>query len=85
MWHVCPTPKLHALSLLGTQACIYNADKTTLEIDPLYMDRPCPERVLPKDFLKSQWELDILSQDGFEAMQKIVSYILEKSTNSYDY
>jgi len=71
----CPIPRLYGLSLLGTSLRVYCTEKDTGTITPLFVDRPDVDRTLPRDFLEGQWDIDILSQEGFNKMQEIVAYI----------
>jgi hypothetical protein len=75
MLPTCPIPHLYGLSLLGTSLRVYCGDKATGEVTPHFVGRPNADRILPPDFLGGQWDLDILSPDGFKKMQEIVAYI----------
>jgi hypothetical protein len=77
----CPIPRLFGLSLLGTSLRIYSGDKLTGGVTPHFVGRPDADRILPPDFLRGQWDLDILSLDGLKKMQEIVSYIKTEATN----
>jgi hypothetical protein len=70
----CAIPRLYGLSLLGTSLRVYTGDKATGVVTPQFVGRPDVNRVLPSDFLEGQWDLDILSLDGFRKMQEIVAY-----------
>lgn len=62
----CPIPRLWGLGLLGTKMRIYSGDKASFTVDPEYRSRPEPStRLLPPDFLRGEWNLDILSREGF--------------------
>jgi len=71
----CPIPHLYGLSLLGTSLRVYCGNTDTGEVTPHFVARPNADRILPFDFLKGQWDLDILSPDGLKKMQEIVTYI----------
>lgn len=75
----CPIPRMYGLSLLGTSLRVYCGDGATGEVTPRFVDRPNMNRILPPDFLEGQWDLDILSPDGFQKMQEIVAYIKVES------
>jgi hypothetical protein len=75
MLHKCAIPHLYGLSLMGTSLRIYCGNKATRRISPTFIRRPDPNQVLRADFLEGQWNLDILSPDGFAKMQEIVAYI----------
>jgi hypothetical protein len=75
MLHNCAIPRLYGLSLLGTSLRVYCADKVTGEVTPHFLGRPDVDRILPRDFLEGQWNLDILSPAGLKKMQEIVAYI----------
>ena len=75
MLHDCSIPRLYGLSLLGTSLRVYCGEKDTGTITPRFVDRPDVDRTLPRDFLEGQWDIDILSQEGFNKMQEIVAYI----------
>ena len=79
MLHECPTPRLYGLSLFGTSLRVYCGDKVTGKVTPDFVGRPNVNRSLPSDFLEGQWNLDILSSDGFTKMQEIVAYIKAES------
>jgi hypothetical protein len=72
-------PRLYGLSLLGTSLRVYCGDKTTGRVTPVFVGRPDVDRILPSDFLEGQWNLDILSQEGFRKIQEIVAYIKMKA------
>jgi hypothetical protein len=71
----CAIPRLYGLSLLGTSLRVYCGHKVTGEVTPPFVGRPDVGRVLPRDFLEGQWDLDILSPNGLKKMQEIVAYI----------
>ena len=68
----CPLPRLWGLSLLGTSLRIYRGDAATRAITPPYQGRPREDYILPPGFLEGEWNLDILSQEGFDKMKEIV-------------
>ena len=56
---------------------VYCGDTTSFEVDPPVIPRPEPAtRVLFPTFLAGQWDLDILSQDGFAEVKEVVVDIL---------
>jgi hypothetical protein len=69
----CPLPRLYGLSLLGTSLRVYVHDAITGEIKPAKV--PITGCV-PDDFLKGSWDIDILSQKGFDVMKEIVGEIV---------
>ncbi|KIK04009.1 hypothetical protein K443DRAFT_94062, partial [Laccaria amethystina LaAM-08-1] len=72
----CPTPRLWGLSVLGTSLRVYCGDKASYEVTPQAIPRPEPlSRVLSPSFLAREWDLDLLSQEGFEKMKEIVTDI----------
>ncbi|KAI0280930.1 hypothetical protein BGY98DRAFT_914044 [Russula aff. rugulosa BPL654] len=75
MLPICAIPRLYGLSLLGTSLRVYCGDKVTGEVTPRFVGRPDVDRILPRDFLKGQWNLNILSPDGLKKVQEIVAYI----------
>jgi hypothetical protein len=75
MLHDCPIPHLYGLCLLGTSLRVYCGDKDTGKITPDFVGHNRPEFCLPSNFLKGEWNLDILSQEGLKRMQEIVRYI----------
>ncbi|KAK0449326.1 hypothetical protein EV421DRAFT_1410337 [Armillaria borealis] len=77
----CPLPRLWGLSLLGTSLRVYRGDIATGTLQPDYQARPDPNRILPLNFLEGEWDLDILSQEGFNKMKEIVTDILTASAN----
>ena len=76
MLDTCPLPRLWGLSLLGTSARIYCGDVAARTITPRYQARPREDYILPLEFLKGEWDLDILSQEGFNKMKEIVTDIM---------
>ena len=63
----CSTPRLWGLSVLGTSVPVYCGDKAFYEEA---IPRPEPlSRVLSPSFLAEEWDLDLLSQEGFEKGQ----------------
>ncbi|KAK2462527.1 hypothetical protein APHAL10511_005497 [Amanita phalloides] len=76
-----PIPRLYGLSLLGTSLRVYCGDKATGVITPPFVGGPDAGRILPLNFLEGQWDLDILSLDGFNRIQEIVAYIKAESAN----
>jgi len=82
MLEVCPTPRLWGLSVLGTSMRIYAGDTRSFDVTPPRSQRPRPQsRVLPANFLAGQWNLDILSQEGFDRVKEIVTDILTHTEN----
>ena len=79
MLRECPIPCLYALSLLGTSLRVYRGDVANREIRPELVLRPDPNCTLPDDFLEGAWKIDVLSQEGFDKMKEIVSYIFAQS------
>ena len=77
----CPIPRLYGLSLLGTSLRVYCGDTVTGEVTPKFVGCPDARRVLPANFLEGEWDLDILSLDGFTKMQEIVVYIKAETAN----
>ena len=76
MLDTCPLPRFWGLSLLGTSARIYCGDVAARTITPWYQARPREDYILPLEFLKGEWDLDILSQEGFNKMKEIVMDIM---------
>ena len=76
MLQACPLPRLWGLSLLGTSLRVYCGDAATGDAEPAFEDCPSPNHVLPRDFLKGAWNIDILSQEGFDKIKEIVKDIV---------
>ncbi len=73
----CPLPRLWGLSLLGTSMRVYCGDTTSFDVTPPAIPRPEPStRILSPNFLAGEWELDILSDEGFAKMKDLVTDIL---------
>jgi len=72
----CPLPCLWGLSLLGTSLRVYCGTVATETIEPDFMPRPSPSRILPRQFLEGTWNIDIMSPEGFNKMKEIVTDIL---------
>ncbi|KZT22800.1 hypothetical protein NEOLEDRAFT_1096965 [Neolentinus lepideus HHB14362 ss-1] len=71
----CVLPRLWGLSLLGTSLRVYCGDAVTRVLTPEYEPHPDPHRVLSPGFLEGEWDLDILSQGGFDKMKEIIADI----------
>ncbi len=56
----CPLPHLWGLSLLGTSLHVYCGTVATGTIEPDFVPRPSPSRILPQHFLEGAWDIDIL-------------------------
>ena len=69
----CPLPPLWGLSLLGTSLRVYTGDVATGKMEPAFTD--CPSSTPPHDLLEGAWNIDILSQEGFDKMKEIVEDI----------
>jgi len=69
----CPLPRLYGLSLLGTSLRVYVHDAITGEIKPT--KSPITGHV-PHNFLEGCWDINILSQKGFNVMKEIVGEIV---------
>lgn len=78
----CPLPRLWGLSLLGTSLRVYVGDVATGKIEPAFTDRPNSTLDLPGDLLEGAWNIDILSQDGFDTMKEIVGDIIGNAVSS---
>jgi hypothetical protein len=77
----CPLPRLWGISLLGTSARVYCGDTATYQVQPPPIVRPDPSRVLLPTFLAGEWDMDIMTQEGFEKMKEIVTDILAHASN----
>ncbi|KAK0449377.1 hypothetical protein EV421DRAFT_1411445 [Armillaria borealis] len=77
----CPLPRLWGLSLLSTSLRVYRGDIATGSLQPEYQAHPDLNRILPLNFLEGEWDLDILSQEGFNKMKGIVTDILTASAH----
>ena len=75
MFDACPLPRLWGSSLPGTSLRIYCGDAVTRTLTPPYQGRPHEDCILPPGFLEDEWNLDILSQEGFDKMKEIVTDI----------
>ena len=66
----CPTPHLWRLSVLGTSVRVYCGDKASYKVTPQpFSGSAALSRVLSASFLAEEWDLDLLSQEGFEKAQ----------------
>ena len=72
----CPLPRLWGLSLLGTSLRVYSGIVATETIEPDFVPRPSPSRVLPRHFLEGAWDIDILSPEGFNKLKEIITDVL---------
>jgi hypothetical protein len=77
----CPIPRLWGLSALGTSVRVYCGGATNYQVTPTAISRPQPSYVLLPSFLAGEWDMDILSQEGFEKMKEIVNDILVQTGN----
>lgn len=81
MLEECPLPRLWGLSLMGTSMRVYCGDTQSFDVIPPAIPRPEPSsRVLSPSFLAKEWELDVLSAEGFAKMKEIVTDILKHAT-----
>lgn len=79
----CVLPRLWGLSLLGTKMRVYYCNKESYEIHPKPKPRPGPPTpVLPSDFLAGEWNIDILSQEGFQKVKEVVADIVAHTPNA---
>ena len=72
----CPLPSLWGLSLLGRSLRVYCGTVATETIEPDFMPRPSPSRILPRRFLEGARDIDILSPEGFNKMKEIITDVL---------
>ncbi|KAJ7437890.1 hypothetical protein B0H11DRAFT_1753226, partial [Mycena galericulata] len=72
--YTCPLPTLHGLSLLGTRMRVYTGNTASMEVNPPKVERHAGLSLDPS-FLANQWDLDILSDEGFRKMKEIVGFI----------
>ncbi|KXN82884.1 hypothetical protein AN958_02067 [Leucoagaricus sp. SymC.cos] len=79
MLEACPLPRLWGISLLGTKMRVYCGDAVTNTGDPPVSPLLEPSAGPTPDFLAGEWNLDILSQDGFQMMKEIVGDIYTHS------
>jgi len=64
------------MNILGALLRVYcGGDKTSCEVPPDFVDPPSAGRVFSPDFLEGEWDLCILSPEGFKNMQEIVAYM----------
>ena len=71
------TPRLWGIGVFGTSMRVYCGDLQTLEVEPQLVPRPQPTtRILPPSFLAGEWNVDILSLDGFDKMKEIMADIV---------
>jgi len=73
----CPIPVLHGVSIIGTKARFYTAESKDRVILPRRVPRD-PAKALSAEYLTGEWEMDILSQEGFDRMKEIVTYIKDQ-------
>jgi hypothetical protein len=73
----CPIPRLWGLSLLGTSMRVYCGDTQSYMVAPEAIPRPEPStRILSPSFLADEWDLDIMSLEGFAKLKEVVGDIL---------
>ncbi|KAF5358184.1 hypothetical protein D9756_001623 [Leucocoprinus leucothites] len=74
-----PLPRIYGLSLFGTSLRVYTANSEG-EKQPSIQPRPNDnDHTLPRDYLEGAWDIDILSQDGFNKMKEIVEDVVTDS------
>jgi hypothetical protein len=66
--------------MLGTSLRVYCGTVATQAIIPDFMPRPDPDHTLPPDFLAGAWDINILSQEGFNG--EIITDILAAAAAS---
>ena len=71
----CPLPRLWGLSLLGTSVRVYCGHTGSHTVDPPFVIPSKSDRINPSSMLADQWDFDILSQEGFEKMKKVMGDI----------
>ncbi|KAF9018082.1 hypothetical protein BDZ89DRAFT_1140239 [Hymenopellis radicata] len=82
MAHDCPLPRFWGLSLLGTSLRVYRVDVATCNMNPDFSNRSSVKNssgLLSGDFLAGAWNIDILSQEGFDKMKEIQGDIAESA------
>ncbi|PIL26200.1 hypothetical protein GSI_11955 [Ganoderma sinense ZZ0214-1] len=70
----CPLPRLWGVSLLGTSMRVYCGHTASLTVNPPAVPYES-DRTVPPSFLAGEWDLDIMSQEGFEKMKNVISDI----------
>ena len=81
-----PLPdRLWGLSLLGTSLCVYHVTVATEDVEPKLVHPLASSSLpLPPDFLEGRWKMDILSQEGFDAMKLVMSDIYNSAAADSD-
>jgi hypothetical protein len=69
----CPLPQLYGMSFLGTSVHVYVHDAIMGEIKPT---KAPITGCIPHNFLEGGWDINILSQKGFDIMKEIVGEIV---------
>ncbi|KAJ7222070.1 hypothetical protein B0H12DRAFT_1151308 [Mycena haematopus] len=73
----CPIPTLYGLSAMGTNIRVYAGDVLNEDVRPALVPTS-PTRIVGRDYLKKEWDLDLLSDEGFTKMKEIVTYITQQ-------
>ncbi|KAJ7430786.1 hypothetical protein B0H11DRAFT_1881985 [Mycena galericulata] len=76
--YTSPLLTLHGLSLLGTRMRVYTGNAPSMEVHPPKVER-LAGRAFDPSFLANQWDLDILSDEGFRKMKEIIDFIKHHS------
>ncbi|KXN91789.1 hypothetical protein AN958_12064 [Leucoagaricus sp. SymC.cos] len=71
----CPLPFLWGISFLGSRMHVYCADTATSTVNPPPEPPSGSSTNLPPDFLAVEWDVDVLSEDGFKTMKEIMGSI----------
>lgn len=75
-----PIPRLWGLCVLSTSTRIYCGEKESNQVNP----QPIPHSEHSTPIIPpTEWDLDLLSQEGFDKMKNIVADI-SKQTGEYD-
>jgi len=75
-------PRVHALSLLGTRMALYTLDTATGSISPEAPPRGDRNHILPRSHMAAWWDIDVLSQAGFDTVRRVMTDIRSMSNVS---
>ncbi|KAF8903840.1 hypothetical protein CPB85DRAFT_1319120 [Mucidula mucida] len=77
----CRVPILYGISALGMTLRVYQADTATFMVHPR-ADPSVWETLLPPHYLENEWSVELLSQEGFDEMKRIGTYIISESAKA---
>ncbi|KAJ6472135.1 hypothetical protein C8R47DRAFT_740225 [Mycena vitilis] len=75
--YACPIPTLYGVSAMGTNIRVYAGDVLNEDVSPAVVPTS-PTRIVGREYLKNEWNLDLLSDEGFAKIKEIVNFIKQQ-------